>query len=90
MKESHQSVSHSFIHKYRDANDDKAMLCNSTFRSWRKKFTILRNEIRNSAYPAHVESLWILIALVIGLHFTDKTPRYGLMKWITGFSIVAE
>lgn len=85
MKESHQSVSHSSIHKYRDVNDDKAM-----FRLWRKKITIIRNEIGNSAYPAHVESLWILTALVIGLHFTDKSPRYGLMKWITGFSVVAE
>lgn len=90
MKESHQSVSNSSIHESRNVNDDKAMPSNSIFRTWRKKMTSVRMEIRNSAYPVRVESLWILVALVNGLHFADKAPHYGLTKFVTGLGFSAE
>lgn len=59
------------------------------FRSWLRKITNFRNKIRNSAYPVRVESLWILIAVVNGLHFSDKTSNYGLLKLVTGLGVFA-
>lgn len=71
-------------------NDDKGIRCNSKFRLWSKMITSIRNEIRNSAYPARIEILWILIALVTGLHFTEGNSDYDLIKYLTGFSAIAK
>lgn len=57
-------------------------------RLWRKKITDFRYKIRNSAYPGHIESIWIIIAVTIGLHFSGR--NYGLMKYLTGFTLIAE
>ncbi|KAG4077465.1 hypothetical protein HA402_002892 [Bradysia odoriphaga] len=62
----------------------------SKSRSWDKKITNIRIAIRNDAYPVRIESLWFLIALVNGLHFADKTPRYSLTRYVTGCSYFAE
>lgn len=71
-------------------NDDKTVLYHSKLRLWRQKITLFRNKIRNSAYPGHVDSVWILIALVNGLHFAKKNSRYGLMNYLTEFSVIAK
>ncbi|KAJ6642115.1 Carnitine O-palmitoyltransferase 1, liver isoform [Pseudolycoriella hygida] len=65
------------------------MPSNSTIRTLRRKITTFKNFIRNIVYPVHVETLWVLIALVNGLHFADKIPSYGLVKWLTGFEMFA-
>lgn len=33
----------------------------------------LQNGLRNGAYPAHLHSLWIVIAILAGLHLTGKS-----------------
>lgn len=90
MAQAHQSVSYSSIHYYRDDKKVFQHEWNSRLRWWRKQITKFRSKIRNSAYPAHVESLWMLIVLVTGLHFADRNSPYGLMKYLTGFRVIAE
>lgn len=69
-------------------NDDKRMLYNTKSGFWSRKITMFRNRIRNSAYPGRIQSLWMLIALVMGLHFAGKS--YGLMNYLAGYIVIAE
>lgn len=66
------------------------MASNSVIRLWRRKVSNFRMGIRNSAYPVRVESLWIVVVLVNGLHFADKTPHNGLTECVKGLGFFAE
>lgn len=54
----------------------------------RKLLTLFGRKVKDSAYPGHVESLWILITLVTGLHFAGIP--YGLMQYLSKFKILTE
>lgn len=48
----------------------------------------LQNSIRNGAYPAHLQSLWIIISIAFGLHFSGKKTPFDLanriLPWLPG------
>lgn len=50
-------------------------------------FIHLQNSIRNVAYPADLQSLWIIMTIVAALHFSGKAP-YDLadriLSWLPG------
>lgn len=90
MTEAHQLSS---IEEHRDINYDKDLgqrVYNLIFRSWRQRIAMFRNTVRNSAYPAHIESLWILMATLVGLHFADINSTYGFMNYFTRFRVISE
>lgn len=90
MPEADQSVLYSSSKKC-DVNVDKKLLkheTDSVFVLWCKQIAMLGCKVRNSAYPAHVESLWIITAIILGLHFGGRSTSYGLIELITGFEDV--
>lgn len=80
MAEAHSAVAFSFsiTHEGWDINYDREVLnvvWNSGIRSWKKRIARFRNGLRNGIYPAHLQSLWLVIAVACGLFFAGyKTP----------------
>lgn len=77
MAEAHQAVSYSELVKpeHTDANHDKEVLelvWQSGWRSWKRRIARFNTKIRNGVYPAHLESLWIVILLVSAIHFKTQ------------------
>lgn len=64
--------SSSLIHET-DADNQKVLtlIWKSGLKSWRKRFARFKIKVRNGAYPAHLESLWLIIAVIIGCHFAS-------------------
>lgn len=52
-----------------------------------------QNSIHNGVYPGHLWSLWILISLVAGVHFSGFKVPYDLvtklMPWMPGYVTVS-
>lgn len=85
MAEAHQAVSYSELIKQEstDANHDKEVLSlvfQSGVRSTKKRFARFLAKVRNGAYPAHLESLWVIIALVSLMHYSAKRVPYDLVN----------
>jgi carnitine O-palmitoyltransferase 1, liver isoform len=85
MGEAHQAVSYSELikHEHTDANHDKEVLqlvWQSGLRSWKKRIARSKNKIRNGIYPAHIESLWLVIGVVMALHFYTQKVPYDLVN----------
>lgn len=82
MAEAHSAVAFSFriTHEGWDVNFDREVLhlvFNSGVRSWKKRLARFKNSVRNGIYPAPLQSLWAVIALVSSLHFASVLPpRY--------------
>lgn len=77
MAEAHQAVSYSELIKpeHTDANHDKEVLelvWKSGWRSWKKRIARYRAKLRNGIYPAHWDTLWLLIVLVNAIHFSTR------------------
>lgn len=90
MAEAHQATSYStsLIHEHTDANHDQEVLqlvFQSGLRSWRRRFARFRTKIRNGVYPAHLESLWIIIAVVMGFHFYKQNTPFDVVNTIFRF-----
>lgn len=90
MAEAHQATSYStsLIHEHTDANHEKEVLqlvWESGVKSWRKRFARFRAKVRNGAYPAHVESLWLIIAITTGFHFYAQKTPFDIVKTIFKF-----
>lgn len=66
MAEAHSAVAFSFAitHEGWNVNYDREVL-NLVFesgkRSWRKRLARIKAGIKNGAYPAHLESLWVIL-----------------------------
>jgi len=85
MAEAHQAVAFSFsiTHEGWNVNYDREVLnlvWDSGIRSWRKRLARFRSGVRNGAYPAHLESLWVLMGLVTLVHFSNKQVPYDLVN----------
>jgi hypothetical protein len=85
MAEAHQATSYktSMIHEHTDANHDQEVLqlvWESGISSWRKRFARIRAKLRNGAYPAHLESLWIISALTMAYHFGTANSPFDVVK----------
>lgn len=86
MAEAHQAVSYSELikHEHTDANHDQEVLqlvWQSGVRSWKKRLGRFKNKVRNGAYPAHVESLWIIMGIAMALHFSKNKVPYDLVNY---------
>jgi carnitine O-palmitoyltransferase 1, liver isoform len=87
MAEAHQAVSYSNLikHEPTDGNHDKEVLqlvWQSGVRSWKKRIARSKNKLKNGIYPAHIESLWAVIAVVMALHFATQQVPYDLVNII--------
>lgn len=85
MAEAHQAVAFSFAitHEGWNVNYDREVLnlvWESGIRSWKKRIARIKAGVRNGAYPAHLESLWIIMGLVTLLHFSSKSVPYDLVN----------
>lgn len=90
MAEAHQATTYSdvLIHEHTDANHDQEVLqlvFVSGMRSWRKRFARFRSKVRNGVYPAHLESLWIIVALAMGFHFYTQNTPFDVVKVVIKF-----
>ncbi|XP_017959291.1 carnitine O-palmitoyltransferase 1, liver isoform isoform X1 [Drosophila navojoa] len=87
MAEAHSAVAFSFAitHEGFDINYDHEVL-NLVFasgvRSWKKRIARARNGIRNGVYPAHIQSLWLITAIALGLHFAGYQAPFNLTNKI--------
>ncbi|XP_075167500.1 carnitine O-palmitoyltransferase whd isoform X1 [Haematobia irritans] len=87
MAEAHQAVAFSFAitHEGFDINYDQEVLnlvWNSGYRSWKKRVARARNGIRNGVYPAHIQSLWLITAIALGLHFAGLRTPFNIVNRI--------
>jgi carnitine O-palmitoyltransferase 1 len=85
MAEAHQAVAFSFAitHEGWNVNYDREVLhlvWESGVRSWKKRVARIKAGIRNGAYPAHLESLYVILILVTLLHFSSKRVPYDLVN----------
>lgn len=74
MAEAHQAVAFSFsiTHEGWNVNYDREVLnlvYESGVRSWKKRIARIKAGIKNGAYPAHLESLWIIMVKLTIDHF---------------------
>lgn len=87
MAEAHSAVAFSFsiTHEGWDINYDQEVLnlvWQSGLRSWKKRLARARNGVRNGVFPAHIQSLWLITAIAIGLHFTGYNVPFNLVNKI--------
>lgn len=85
MAEAHQAVAFSFsiTHEGWNVNYDREVLnlvFDSGVRSWKKRIARLKSGVRNGVYPAHLESLWVLMGLVAIFHYSSKRVPYDLVN----------
>lgn len=85
MAEAHQAVAFSFAitHEGWNVNYDSEVLhlvWQSGVRSWKKRFARIKAGIKNGAYPAHLESFYVIIILVTLLHFASKRVPFDLVN----------
>jgi carnitine O-palmitoyltransferase 1, liver isoform len=79
------SYSSSLIHET-DADNQKVLtlIWKSGLRSWKKRFIQFKIKVRNGAYPAHLESLWVIISIVTVLHFSSYKMPYNIVNNLFG------
>ncbi|KAG4073892.1 hypothetical protein HA402_014097 [Bradysia odoriphaga] len=87
MAEAHSAVAFSFsiTHDGYNINYNREVLnlvWDSGVRSWKKRIARFRNGIRNGVFPAHIQSLYILISIALGLHVTGKQAPFNLTNLI--------
>lgn len=69
-----------------EADNEKVLsvIWKSGLKSWRKRFIRFKTKVRNGAYPAHIESFWVIMSLVTMLHLSDYKIPYDLVKRLIG------
>ncbi|XP_055542353.1 carnitine O-palmitoyltransferase 1, liver isoform isoform X3 [Wyeomyia smithii] len=85
MAEAHSAVAFSFsiTHEGWHLNYDREVLnlvWQSGVRSWKKRLARFRTGVRNGVYPAHLQSLWLVIAVALALHFTQRQVPFNLVN----------
>lgn len=80
MAEAHSAVAFSFsiTHEGWDVNFDREVLhlvWQSGVRSWKKRLARFKNNIKNGVYPAPIQSLWAIVAILAAIHFA----KYGIV-----------
>lgn len=64
-------------------SDNKTVLSliwKSGLRSYKKRFASFKSKVRNGAYPAHLESLWIIMGVTMALHFSNYGVSFDLVN----------
>lgn len=73
MAEAHQAISYSKQIKH--DQEVLQLVWVSGLRSWKKRFAKFKSKVKNGVYPAHLESLWLIMGTVMAVHFaTQKVP----------------
>lgn len=97
MAEAHSAVAFSFTvtHEGWDVNFDREVLnlvWQSGFRSWKKRLARCQNSIQNGVYPGHPWTLWLLISITAGIHFSGFQVPFDLvtkiMPYMRGQSVM--
>nr|XP_018912089.1 PREDICTED: carnitine O-palmitoyltransferase 1, liver isoform isoform X1 [Bemisia tabaci]XP_018912090.1 PREDICTED: carnitine O-palmitoyltransferase 1, liver isoform isoform X1 [Bemisia tabaci] len=83
MAEAHSAVAFSFsiTHEGWDVNFDREVLnlvWSSGVRSWKKRLARFKNSVKNGVYPAPLQSLWAMVAIITSLHFAGFKMPYSL------------
>lgn len=89
MAEAHSAVAFSFsiTHEGWYLNYDREVLhlvWQSGIRSWKKRMARFRTGVRNGVYPAHLQSLWLVIAVAVALHFSQRHVPFNLVNKFLG------
>jgi carnitine O-palmitoyltransferase 1, liver isoform len=72
-----------FIYERESENQSLiSVIWQSGLRSWKKRFAQYRIKVRNGVYPAHLESLWIILAVVFSLHRASMKMPYDAVNTI--------
>ena len=87
MAEAHSAVAFSFTvtHEGWDVNFDREVLnlvWQSGLRSWKKRLARFQNSVHNGVYPGHLWTLWLLISITAGIHFSGFKVPYDLVTKI--------
>lgn len=61
-----------------------AAIWQSGLRSYKKRFAKFRSKVRNGAYPAHLESLWVIMGVVTSLHYSSVKLPYDAVNEFVG------
>lgn len=85
MAEAHSAVAFSFsiTHDGYNINYNREVLdlvWESGVRSWKKRMARFRNGVRNGVYPAHLQSLWIVISVAVALHVAGRSVPFDLVN----------
>ncbi|KAK5642774.1 hypothetical protein RI129_008941 [Pyrocoelia pectoralis] len=97
MAEAHSAVAFSFTvtHEGWDVNLDREVLnlvWESGIRSWKKRLARFQNSVHNGVYPGHLWTLWLLISITAGIHFSGFKVPYDLvtkfMPYMRGQSVM--
>jgi carnitine O-palmitoyltransferase 1, liver isoform len=71
------------INKYIDAHHEEKILnlvWLSGVKSWRNRFARFIWKIKNGVYPAHLESFFVILALVMAFHYSSTKVPYDLLN----------
>lgn len=87
MAEAHSAVAFSFAitHEGWDVNFDREVLhlvWQSGIRSWKKRLARFKNSIKNGVYPAPLQSLWGIVAIITGMNFSGQKTVANLVNRI--------
>ena len=52
----------------------------SGVQSWKNRYTQFKRKVQNGVYPAHLESFFVISALVIAFHYSDTKVPYDLIN----------
>ncbi|KAL7014655.1 hypothetical protein ACKWTF_016048 [Chironomus riparius] len=69
------------IHDPTEENHDKAvlkLLWRSGWRSYKKKSGKFKNSVKNLIYPAHIDTVFVLIGAIMVVHFGGNNPKWSL------------
>ncbi|XP_068081222.1 carnitine O-palmitoyltransferase 1, liver isoform isoform X2 [Anabrus simplex] len=87
MAEAHSAVAFSFsiTHEGWDVNFDREVLhlvWQSGIRSWKKRIARFKNSLKNGVYPAPMHSLWGIVAIFTGMHFSGHKTVSNIVNKI--------
>lgn len=90
MAEAHQAVSYAELVNIEpsDVSLERELLrliWKSGVRAWKKRVGRFKNKIRNAIYPAHFESVWIILIMVLVVHYEDRKVPFDLVNTLNGF-----
>jgi carnitine O-palmitoyltransferase 1, liver isoform len=71
-----------FIERDTENQSLTSVIWESGLRSWKKRLAQYRIKVRNGVYPAHLESLWIIMAIVFSLHRASLKMPYDAVNRI--------
>ena len=65
-----------------DADNENVLtlIWKSGLRSWKKRFIRYKAKVHNGVYPAHLESLWVIMCVITAFHFSSYQMPFDLIN----------